>query len=298
MVALDSLQIAKNREDVELKESEEERAKTCPEIESLKSEKNRYEELNSENSKLTAQISELQSGIAEWKQKYLDLFEAFKINSPAESIAKFDLNFQTTTTSDGESPVESETTTLSNPEPLATGVKKPLEISSITPSCLAKIFGQCLPRLLLPIAKRVGFVKASEAIQREVEKHNSKISVLEREIDNLEKNQDYGPDDIWLAFDKTCLNVDVLEYNYEICLFGSSSQKKIDDSTSVNLGQFSRYGTRNQADDGDQNYFAMLYENGQVRYICTLLMLMCRAVGMVHLDLLRSHSIAALKTKL
>lgn len=283
----------------------------------LKSEKSANEVQRTENSRLSTKVYDLEQSVRNWESKYNAFFEAMKAFAPDEEIAKFDLSPPPpapAVVDAGQIPQEpSENSDADGLE------QKPVDhqqnnenqenhasnnpVPEFTPDCLSKVLGVCVPPLLYPISKIMGLVTPASSIQSSISQHSTKIYDIEREISILEKNQDYGPDNVWFPLDQTCMNVDVIEYNYELCFFGQSTQKKIGEGDTVNLGTFSRFGGRvaDNKEDSDKLYLTMLFEHGQVFFLfyqpfCNWFFY-GRDVGMGPRDQSRLPLIAGLKIK-
>ena len=284
---IDALKTAESREAVEFEVLEKKRAENCPEMAQLKSEKSANEVQRTENSRLSTKVYDLEQSIRNWESKYTAFFEAMKAFAPAEEIAKFDLNppppvpdvgdaSQTPQTpqepsenNNADNAIVLEQTPIEHQQNIEQSNQQDQEsnnpIPEFTPDCLSKVLGVCIPPLLYPISKMMGLVEPASSIQSSISQHSTKIYNIEREISTLEKIQDYGPDNVWFSLDQTCMDVDVIEYNYELCFFGQSTQKKIGEGDSVNLGTFSRFGGRaDKQEDSDKRYLTMLFEHGQV----------------------------------
>ncbi|KAJ3305248.1 hypothetical protein HDV03_001846 [Kappamyces sp. JEL0829] len=124
-----------------------------------------------------------------------------------------------------------------------------------------RLLGYCIPDSLQAISKSIGLIPDEQKAQQRLQTHQEAIQALEKEIRDLELNggKDYGVDNVWASLDSKCFSLDSLEYTYEVCLFGKASQKSKQGHSTVDLGTFSRFGTR----DGTSSNNTMLFENGQ-----------------------------------
>lgn len=254
------LEKALEREKLEFELKETKRAETCREITELASEKTLNEKLRADNSRLESEIADL-------KSNYSSFFEAMKAFAPPEEMAKFDLNPPQDPVSDTPS---SDAATLqeqtdnvvidasldpTSPENQQTvhDQEKVQKDPEFTLNCLGRLFGVCIPTNLVPLTKYLGLIKDSSSIQKSINEHTSKINSLEREINSLQEIRDYGPDDAWLAVDGECMSLRVIEYLYEVCIFGEATQKN--DDNSVSIGRFTNFDPT--------TYLTMMFENGQ-----------------------------------
>ncbi|OMJ26854.1 Glucosidase 2 subunit beta [Smittium culicis] len=92
-----------------------------------------------------------------------------------------------------------------------------------------------------------------------------KITHIENEIKNINDviNMDLGPDSIFLAVKDNCTAINLPEYTYEVCMFGSASQKVIKDGSNLNLGKFDGFLEKNDADGkAVKDYNVHMFLNG------------------------------------
>lgn len=108
--------------------------------------------------------------------------------------------------------------------------------------------------------------EAAEAAERDL---TSKRGDLAREQEDLNKN--YGPHDIFRALKDKCIEIEVGEYDYELCWMGTTTQKSKKGHGHTSMGSFDKMEYE-MADDeerldgkglGKGQRMVMRYENGQ-----------------------------------
>lgn len=108
--------------------------------------------------------------------------------------------------------------------------------------------------------------EAAEAAERDL---TTKKQDAAREQEDLDKN--YGPHDIFRALKDKCVEIEVGEYDYEMCWLGSTTQKSKKGHGNTSMGNFVRMDT-DFADDeerldgkglGKGQRMVLHYENGQ-----------------------------------
>eukprot|EP00899_Mesostigma_viride_P017224 jgi/Mesvir1/25502/Mv01756-RA.2 len=97
----------------------------------------------------------------------------------------------------------------------------------------------------------------------ELDKLRQKYQSLETDKRNLESRisevdhkleYEYGPDDVFLAMEGQCYDLQTHEYTYQVCPFDKVVQKSRSGGSTVTLGQWERW---------DKDFGAMIFANGE-----------------------------------
>ncbi|KAF8991406.1 hypothetical protein BDZ89DRAFT_973841 [Hymenopellis radicata] len=117
---------------------------------------------------------------------------------------------------------------------------------------------------------------------RKVEKEKQ---TAEEDLQKISDSITFGPQGEWKKLDGTCLEKDVGDYTYEVCLFGASKQKPKKGGTTFNLGKFSSWNP--DAEPGTPEYYEkQMYTkgtkcwNGPERSL--LLVMTCGTENVIH----------------
>ncbi len=108
--------------------------------------------------------------------------------------------------------------------------------------------------------------EAHQAVEKELNDKNSQIGGLTGDLEN-----DYGPDDVFLALKDQCVSQDSGEYTYELCWLSKTTQKSKKGGGQTGLGDFVRFETIMVDEEvgadgkglGSGERIALKYENGQ-----------------------------------
>lgn len=105
-------------------------------------------------------------------------------------------------------------------------------------------------------------IDAYEIMKRDLQSKKDRKEELTKEED-----KDFGPERVWEKLSNQCLSFNTPPYTYEVCFHKSAAQKE--DSRSVSLGTFTRFGARLAADGNEgslsqenKNRF-LLFSNGE-----------------------------------
>ncbi|ORY00840.1 hypothetical protein K493DRAFT_256088 [Basidiobolus meristosporus CBS 931.73] len=110
-------------------------------------------------------------------------------------------------------------------------------------------------------AYRGKFSDAKEA-REAYEKEDREKSEVEGKIQDLERKLglDFGLEEEFAELADQCFDYNTGEYTYEVCMFGSATQKSNKDFNSVHLGKFSRWSD-NESSHPD-HYKEQVYDQG------------------------------------
>lgn len=290
---------AEKREEIENEKKEVEREKTCPEISLLKYERESAQRVRTELEEANSKFWSLESKHQTLEKEYKELFEIVKGYLSPEQLSLYDKtpkeeqpqtnqdqsesqeSFAPPVSTDDDS-INSETTAPSAEESTeSTESNDSSEVSQDTCPATLKVMGICVHPSLLSWSQKLGLVESATSLRSRISRLTTDVSLLKSEILGLEESKNFGPDNVWATLDKKCFKVDVLEYTYEVCLFGQAKQMKIGDtgaSSSVSLGHFTRFGARN----GDESVItSMLFENGQASFMVIYLVDSYLVIGML-----------------
>ncbi|CAG0886261.1 unnamed protein product [Darwinula stevensoni] len=86
-------------------------------------------------------------------------------------------------------------------------------------------------------------IDAANMASREYDDADRAVRDIERDIRKLEDdvNTDYGPDSVFLALEKECIEFPESEYVYKLCLFDSSHQRRKDGTGDTALGNWNKW---------------------------------------------------------
>jgi protein kinase C substrate 80K-H len=151
-------------------------------------------------------------------------------------------------------------------------------VLSSLPDFVSSPFGN-LKGSLVSLLQNLNVVSGDDgsAVSVDSSKTHQALSDAERELGSLlsdKENTDadaleifnahgFGAEGEWKKLDGTCLEKEVEDYTYEVCLFGEAKQKPNKGGTTVSLGKFDSWNPSSTVKPGEPEYYhKQIYNQG------------------------------------